>query len=92
MNNGAAAASGVLKSITSTVKVGNGYAGAVDVTFSPAKLTKVGWATLSLAAPTNTFGGLPLLGQQFSKYVAGANAAAAGYGTNYDHRFAPVAP
>jgi len=93
LNNGAAAATGVLKSATSSVKIGsNGYAGAIDVTFSPAALTKTGWATLSLVAPTNTAGGLPLLGQQFSKFVAGANAAAAGYGTNYDHRFTPVAP
>lgn len=93
LNNGSAAATGVLKSATSTVAIGaNGYAGAIDVTFSPATLTKTGWATLSLAAPTNNSGGLPLLGQQFSKFVAGANAAAAGYGTNYDHRFTPVAP
>lgn len=92
LNNGKASASGVLKSKTSSVKVGSGYAGAVDVTFSPATLTNTGWATLSLAAPANTFGGLPLLGQQFSKFVAGANSAAAGYGINYDHRFAPVAP
>ncbi|MBK9219242.1 MAG: hypothetical protein IPL70_12990 [Uliginosibacterium sp.] len=89
LNNGAAAASGVLKSVTSSVKVGDAYAGAIDVTFAPVTLTKTGWATLNLRGPGNT-SGLPLLGQQFSKYVAGANAAAAGYGTNFDHRFAPA--
>lgn len=92
--NSPGAETGVLKSPNSTVAIGaKGYAGSINVTFSPATLTKTGWATLSLVAPITGAYGLPLLGQQFSKYVAGANASAAGYGTNYDHRFTPgVAP
>lgn len=89
LNNGAgvtAPSSAVLKSPYSTVKVGNGYAGAVDVTFGEG-FNKYGWATLTLTTSGNAYG-LPLLGQQFSKFVAGANAAAAGYGVNFDHRFA----
>lgn len=87
--NSPGTATGVLKSPNSTVAIGSkGFAGSINVTFSPATLTKTGWATLSLVAPGITGAvGLPLLGQQFSKYVAGANASAAGYGTNYDHRF-----
>lgn len=87
-------ATGVLKSPSSNFAIGsNGFAGSINVTFAPEALTKTGWATLSLIAPGTASYGLPLLGQQFSKYVAGANAAAAGYGTNYDHRFTPgVAP
>jgi hypothetical protein len=89
LNNKDAAATGVLRSkYWPDSAVGAGTAGAVNTNFGEGFNT-FGWATLNLKAASNPYG-LPLLGQQFSKAVAGS--ANGGYGINYDHRFTPGTP